>query len=293
MARALPPCSGDQGVLALVYIWLLSLVYDAKHWNLSPSFPLTLYSTYQSNSPPAPSASIDIHLNKGQRGQIMPTTKPQILLLQLGDQYQQDIFNDLYIGLCTKFEEHYTVVKTGSLTKEHLIYSGAIVVTDGGLSKKKHKNIQIRLSEYARAGGTLILACLFSNFVSGPNFDSMCLNMELPWGWGDYHRTDFALNPAFAPVFGNETFRTLDKSYSMKAVHLKNVPAAAKLYLPTNDSRVQSFVFPPDRVDTAQTPAVWQKHGQGFIAYIGDVNNESGSQVLIMAMLSMCWHSSP
>lgn len=223
----------------------------------------------------------------------MPTTKPQILLLQLGDQYQQDIFNDLYIGLCTKFEEHYTVVKTGSLTKEHLIYSGAIVVTDGGLSKKKHKNIQIRLSEYARAGGTLILACLFSNFVSGPNFDSMCLNMELPWGWGDYHRTDFALNPAFAPVFGNETFRTLDKSYSMKAVHLKNVPAAAKLYLPTNDSRVQSFVFPPDRVDTAQTPAVWQKHGQGFIAYIGDVNNESGSQVLIMAMLSTAAKRAP
>ena len=72
----------------------------------------------------------------------------------------------------------------------------------------------------------------------------------------------------------------------MKAVHLKNVPAAAKIYVPTDDSRVQSAVFPADRVDMAQTPAVWQRHGQGYIAYIGDVNNESGSQVLIMAMLS-------
>ena len=71
----------------------------------------------------------------------------------------------------------------------------------------------------------------------------------------------------------------------MKAVHLSNVPAAAKIYVPTDDSRVQSAVFPAD-VDTAQTPAVWQNHGQGHIAYIGDVNNESGSRALIKIMLS-------
>ena len=79
----------------------------------------------------------------------------------------------------------------------------------------------------------------------------------------------------------------------MKAVHLKNVPAAAKIYVPTDDSRVQSAVFPADRVDIAQTPAVWQLHGQGYIAYIGDVNNESGSRALIMAMLSKFWSLLP
>lgn len=31
---------------------------------------------------------------------------PQILLLQLGDAYQGDIFNDLYTGLCTKIVGH-------------------------------------------------------------------------------------------------------------------------------------------------------------------------------------------
>ena len=214
----------------------------------------------------------------------MQVMKPQILLLQLGEAYQRDTFNDLYAGLCLKLEEHYTVIKTGSLTAEHLTHSEAIVVIDGGLSQKRHKNIQTRLSEYAKSGRTLILGCLFSNFVSGSNFDSMCQNMQLPWGWGDYHRTVFVLNPAFAPVFG-ESYKTLEQSYSMKAVHLTNVHPAAKIYAPTNDSRVQSFVFPASPVDTAQTPAVWQKHGQGHIAYIGDVNNESGSQALIMAIL--------
>lgn len=216
----------------------------------------------------------------------MPVQKPQILLLQLGEPYEGNIFKNLYTDLCTKIEEHYTVIKTKSLTTEHLAQSKTIIVTDGGLSKNKRKNVQIRLSEYAKAGGTVMLACLFSSFVSPPDFTSICRNMDLPWGFGDYHRTDFALNPAFAPVFGNEAFKTLEQSYSMKAVHLTDVPATAKVYVPTDDSQVQSFVFPPDTVDTAQTPAVWQKHGQGHIAYIGDVNNESGSQALMMAMLS-------
>ncbi len=215
----------------------------------------------------------------------MPATKPQILLLQLGDAYQRNIFNGLYTALCTKLEEHYTVIKTNSLTTDHLTHSEAIIATHGDLSEKKYKNAHIELSEYAKAGRTVILACLFGSFGSRPNFANMCQNMHLPWEWGDYHHTDFALNPAFAPVFG-EAFKNLKQSYSMKAVHLTNVHAAAKVYVPADSSRVQSSVFPPDRVDTAQTPAVWQKHGHGHIAYIGDVNNEIGSQALIMAMLS-------
>ena len=209
----------------------------------------------------------------------------QILLLRLGEAYQKEIFNDLYADLCSKIREHYDLIDTSWLTTEHVTCSKAIIVSDGGLSNKKYKNIQIRLSEYAKAGGTVILACLFSSFVSEPRFASMCRNMQLSWGWGDYHRTDFVLNPAFAPLFGDGAFKTLEQSYSMKAVHLTNVHAEARVYAPTDASRIQSYVFSPDRVDTAQSPAVWQKHGQGYIAYIGDVNNESGSQALIMAML--------
>lgn len=84
----------------------------------------------------------------------------------------------------------------------------------------------------------------------------MCKNIELPWGWGDYHRTDFVLNPAFASFFGKQTFKTLEKSYSMKAVHFTDVRITAKVYGAIDDSRVQSFLFPPDRVDMAQASAV-------------------------------------
>lgn len=105
---------------------------------------------------------------------------------------------------------------------------------------------------------------------------------------GGYNHTAFALNPAFAPIFGNKAFKTLEQSYSMEAMQLTNVHPAAKVYIPSNGTSLKWAVFRLDKVDTAETPAAWQKHGQGHIGYIGDVKNESGSQALIMAMLSKC-----
>lgn len=64
----------------------------------------------------------------------------------------------------------------------------------------------------------------------------------------------------------------------MKALHLRNAPASAKVYVPGDASRIESHVFPPEAVDSEQCAAAFQRLGQGFIGYIGDVNNESGSQ---------------
>ena len=70
--------------------------------------------------------------------------KPQVLLVQLGEEDEgdtfDDTFDDLYSGLCNEIEEHYTVIKAKSLTTEYLAHSKAIIVTDGGLSKKKNQN---------------------------------------------------------------------------------------------------------------------------------------------------------
>ena len=71
----------------------------------------------------------------------------------------------------------------------------------------------------------------------------------------------------------------------MKAVHLKGVPAEAKVYVPVDDSRVESHVFAPTRVDTLQSPAVFARCGKGRIGFVGDVNNEEGSRKLILAMV--------
>ena len=71
----------------------------------------------------------------------------------------------------------------------------------------------------------------------------------------------------------------------MRAVHLKNTPADSRVYVPLEQSRTESRVFPPTAVDQGQTRAAFSKHGSGWIGYIGDVNNEEGSRLLLMALL--------
>ena len=221
----------------------------------------------------------------------MAENKPQVLLAQLGDEMQTGVFEDLYAALRAKIETNYDLVKKTTVPTliNHLFQPQpqpqAVLVIDGGLSKQKFKKVQIKLSEYAKAGGAVIMCCLFSSFVSQPDFTTLMQNMDLDWDWGDYHRSNFALNPSLASIFGHSAFKSLQKSYSMKAIHLKDVPAEAKVYLPTAESRTQSMVFPATKVDTAQCPAVWQTHGDGYVGFIGDVNNEVGSQALLMALL--------
>ena len=73
----------------------------------------------------------------------------------------------------------------------------------------------------------------------------------------------------------------------MKAVHLKNVPRAAAVYLPTPDSYVESHVSAPTPIRGAaaqMTPAAFTRVGKGFLGYVGDVNGEQGSARLTLEM---------
>jgi hypothetical protein len=73
-------------------------------------------------------------------------------------------------------------------------------------------------------------------------------------------------------------------SYSQKATFLKNVNPADSLYLATPESMTQSLVFPPKPVDQRQTPVAFTKLDKGWLGYIGDVNNDTGSQKVVLEM---------
>ena len=224
----------------------------------------------------------------------MGDNKAQILLIQLDNGQLGGLFDDLDTTLQEEIALRYSIVRQTTTAaildrlKQPDASLRAVLVVDGGFAKQKSKTLQLSLSQYAKAGGAVIMCGLFSSFVSPPDFTALAQRMELPWKMGDYHRTDFALNPAFKSVFGPQGFSNLQTSYSMKTVHLEGVPTEAKVYLPTHQSETQSMVFSAAKVDTTQCPAVWQKHGEGFVGFIGDVNNEEGSQILLLTMLSKC-----
>ncbi|KAL8996184.1 MAG: hypothetical protein Q9169_004250 [Polycauliona sp. 2 TL-2023] len=214
----------------------------------------------------------------------------QVLLLRLGDETQTSIFDDLYQDFCDEIGAKYSISQAKSAREVDSLLSNpslqAILIVDGGLTVgKEHIVLQKQLSSYVNAGGTVIFCCLFSSFVRPPDVNRMFRSFGLPWEFGDYHRSTFYLSQKIKSVLGHQRAIELEREYSMKAVHLKHTLVDSRAYVPLEQSHTQSHVFAPSNVDQGQTPAVFAKHGSGWVGYIGDVNNEQGSRALIMALL--------
>lgn len=195
------------------------------------------------------------------------------------------MYNDNEVQIKSK----YTIIrlKTAASTLDCIQKTppAAIISVDGGVSDPKYVNFQSRLAAYAQTGGTVIFAHLFSNFVSGSNMKALWDSFGFNWQSGDYHRTDFALNPGCKEIFGQQRWGKLDKAYNVKALHLKGVPSDGKVYVPADGAKSMSMVFAPAEVDQGQTPAAFVHYGKGLVGYVGDVNNEEGSRKLVMEML--------
>ena len=208
---------------------------------------------------------------------------------KLGDGTQTSIYPSMYKDNEVQIAFKYTTTRlnTAASTLDCIRKSppAAIICVDGGISDPKYVNFQSRLAVYAQSGGTVIFAHLFSNFVSGSNMKRLWGSFGLDWQSGDYHRTDFALNPGCKDVFGSQRWNNLDKAYNVKALHLKGVPSEGKVYVPADGAKSMSMVFAPAEVDQDQTPAAFTHYGKGLVGYVGDVNNEGGSRKLVMEML--------
>ena len=244
---------------------------------------------------PSQQPSVQGYGTSSNRGfNIMDRTTTKILLLPLA---QDELFNQLYTPLCSQISSKYPTVRKTTIDDAYNFLSSskpaAVLVADGGLALRKNNHLHRSLVRYARAGGTVIFGCLFSSFVRPSDLGELFGKFDLAWTSGNYHRTTFILNEAVKPVFGEQAYKTLEKSYSMKCLHLKDTPASARVYVPTESSRTESRVFPSGAVDQQQCPAVFHKYGEGFVGYIGDVNNETGSQALTLAMLGMFFLSLP
>ncbi|KAJ7184529.1 hypothetical protein C8R46DRAFT_1208719 [Mycena filopes] len=163
-----------------------------------------------------------------------------------------------------------------------------VIITDTGVSKKQHADLLTQLVAYVKAGGTVVICGAFSSFMSVPDMNAFFKKgWGLPWKMSAYHRTTFVLNQT-NPLATATTARALQKSYSMKAVHLTGVAPKAALYVASDESRVESMVFAPTRItNLTDVPVVFAELGRGWLGYVGDVNSEQGSTEAIVAMFRL------
>jgi len=93
----------------------------------------------------------------------------------------------------------------------------AVLVGDGAITKRKHRELAHALVAYTKDGGTVLLGCLMSCFSAPPDFNRMMQTVwSLPWRYGNYSREGSSLNEAAST--DRTTRAPLRKMINVKAV---------------------------------------------------------------------------
>ena len=214
--------------------------------------------------------------------------RPEILLLSLAfrsflDESNSSLIDNLYKSAQLKR------AKTASGAIQYLEANNprSILVTDEGLTTTENRAVLDKVVSYVRNGGLVIVGLHFPSFTNMDAFDKFFdETFSLTWQHGDYHRSDFQLNPSCSLPTGVAS-NSLPAPYSMKVLHVKNARPYEKIFIPVADAITQSHVFPPEYVDQAQAAVVGAKVGNGYLAYVGDVNSEEGSDNIILSLCGL------
>lgn len=204
----------------------------------------------------------------------------------------QGLFDSMYAPLMNKLRNipslRVTTINSINIFQAKCVESNpketVLLFTNEFVAKKKQLHEIVK--QFAIGGGLIIFGCLFSSFLAKQKMDAFFETLGLPWKMTSYYRTTFGLTE-----FGRSLFNNLDVEgkYSAKAVQLANVLPEQKVYKPVENAATQSMVFAPEAADPDLVMSAFGKIGNGAIAYVGDVNAETGSDRLTAALCLASW----
>ena len=208
-------------------------------------------------------------------------TLPKVLVIAL-DGLTQDVSRE-FAFLKNKADVTFVSIEAEAshyLQSQHFT---AVLAVDPTIVQES-PNLRRQITTFARTGGKVILCHFFSSLIGPTEFDEyMQTEWNLPWRFGNYARTNFHLNRQGVNLCREPD---LPACYSMKAVSLKYIEPASKIYHPRKTSTIQSHVFPPTPIgDLSQAAVAFTRVGDGWLGYIGDVNDEEATLTVIMAMI--------
>jgi MYND finger len=213
-----------------------------------------------------------------------PVFLPNFLVISLEEQsYHEEMQSHLLRSLVSRTKLVKAKTSNNASSNLSFLNPSTVLITTPHISKAKYRPLQSQITEYAKAGGTVILCGAFSSEINDPNFAKyFSTAWSLPWKMGTYVRTTFSLNPRRHSKLHNTK---LSQRYCVKAVHVKDAIPQSHVYVTTPDSRVQSHVFAPVSAhEIGQSPVLFTPIGKGFLGYIGDVNSEDETTDVILAM---------
>lgn len=213
--------------------------------------------------------------------------RPQVFLLCLSFQsFLDQQYASLIDGISQSAQLKRAKSAAGAIRYLDSNTPKAIVVTDEGLTKPGNTDLLSRIQSYLQNGGVVIFGLHFPSFVTD-TFDSFFEeSFGVTWKRGNYQRGTFQVNNFYTLPRG-VVASSLPSAYSMKALHVRGAKPQEKLFVPVPGSKTQSMVFAPADVDQSQAATVGARIGNGFLAYVGDVNGEEESDAVILALCGL------
>ncbi|KAK3185996.1 hypothetical protein K4F52_005220 [Lecanicillium sp. MT-2017a] len=212
---------------------------------------------------------------------------PRILLISL---HKQPFFDECYEPLLNSLKAAADVqlaedLPTALSLLSHLPTPSGILITDEALVRSENRAIWKTVLDVVRRGATAVVMGHFPCFVRPDSIKPFFAQAGLPWTAGAYHRTILALD---RDLVGAAASDKLPREYSQKAVFIKNVAPGDMWYKTNDNSVVQSLVFAPTSAHNPDETAVaLARVGEGALGYIGDVNAEEESHVVVLVMCGL------
>ncbi|GAA5864715.1 hypothetical protein JCM1840_002209 [Sporobolomyces johnsonii] len=190
---------------------------------------------------------------------------------------------------CANGKSYYLVDSRSKMLQalDHRIKPQAVLCTSAGIGKAKCADLRTRLKQYIEAGGRLVLGGQLSNFLRLDEFNPLFASFGVSWRRSDYFRTTQELVPSH-PLLATLSAAqrdTLASSYSAKAVMLEDVPLSEVLYIGAEDDFPRPSQSP--QVGERYVAVAAAKVGNGWFAYLGDVNQEAGTSAATLVLLGV------
>ncbi|KAL8403477.1 hypothetical protein RB594_008654 [Gaeumannomyces avenae] len=243
--------------------------YSKRAWDESEDADVTVevetskFTTVY-RSPPGTTGSVQVNASGSAGG-------PRRILLLCFE--HEGLFDSIHEGLVTRLNSKTSVQRASSVQDALAKLDESppppiIFIADGAISRET--KLWQRVIDRLRGGATVILGGVFSGMATLSDIDRMFSVVGLPWKVSAYTRETTKLRKG---VLDSTATAGLPVEYSQKALFLKNVDKAARLYVREDKETEVAVAF--------------AKVENGRLAYIGDVNREEGSAKVIMAMCGL------
>lgn len=124
-------------------------------------------------------------------------SRPKIVLLSLE---KQPWLDEMYGSLLTQLKATADVTEIIDRTAASALFTGdyqpkAVIVTDAALTTSKYSQQRAQAAEFVREGGNVIFGLHFPSCARPPDIKRLFTAFSFTWEAGDYHRTNFDVNP--------------------------------------------------------------------------------------------------